>query len=122
MQSIDAELTLGHPHKTWRETAEVVWQRLFSVCCAYACQATLEWNDQQHLAKTKMGHISLPSNFECHNRYNKFLCNSENGDISWCNKNNWEWNFSDFLKKRTETCYLKKNGFFSTLQQIQLCP
>ena len=30
-------------------------------------------------------------NFECHNRYNKLLlCNSENGDIAWCSKNNFQ--------------------------------
>jgi len=49
-------------------------------------------------------------NFECHNRYNKLLlCNSENGDIAWCNKNNSEWGFSVFLEKRTKSCFFQKN-------------
>ena len=47
---------------------DVKLQRLcgseFSVCCARAYQAvytTSEWTDQQHLVKTKMGYIFLPS-------------------------------------------------------------
>jgi len=69
----------------------------FSVCCAHACQATLEWIDQQHLAKTKMGYI-FTLKFECHNSYNKLLLfNSESGDITWCNVNKYRIGFLRFF-------------------------
>jgi len=69
----------------------------------------LEVNWPKHIAKSKMEYIGLPSifNFECHNRYNKLLCNSENSDIAWWNKNNWD--FSVFFEKRAESCFFLKN-------------
>jgi len=47
--------------------------------------------------------------FECYIRYNKLLlCNSENSEIVWWNKNNSDWGFSVFFEKRTKSCLLKK--------------
>jgi len=66
---------------------KLVWEGLFSVCCAQCASlpdlTTLEWIDQQHCAKAKMGYISLSSNLNAIYRYNKLLlCNSENGEIA----------------------------------------
>jgi len=47
--------------------------------------------------------------FECNNGYKLLLCKSENVDIACCNKNNWEWGFCVFQKKRTNTCFFSKN-------------
>jgi len=47
-------------------------------------------------------------NFECHNRYSKLLlCNYENGDIAWCNKNNTECGFCVFSKKNKNLFHFK---------------
>ena len=97
----------------------------FSVCCAHACQATLEWIDQQHLAKTKMGYI-FTLKFECHNSYNKLLLfNSESGDITWCNVNKYRMGFLPFFQiiknqKTQAGCYFVKVSF-STLIIFQSC-
>ena len=49
-------------------------------------------------------------NFECHNRYNRLLlCNSENSNIVWWNKNNSEWAFSVFFEEITKSCFFLKN-------------
>ena len=37
------------------------------------------------------------------------LCNSENSDIAWWNKNNSEWGFSVFFEKRTKSFFFLKN-------------
>ena len=64
------------------------------------------------LCKNKYEVHFFTLNFECHNRYNKLLlCNSENGDIAWCNTNNSEF-FSVFLKTRTKSCFFRKKRFF----------
>ena len=63
--------------------------------------------------KIKDGIHFFTRNFECHNRYNKLLlCNSENIDIAWWNKNNSEWGFSVFFEKRTKPCFFKKKQVF----------
>jgi len=124
--SIDAELA-GPAHKfTWHETVVFVWEWVFSVCCVRACQALpLRVNWPTTLCENKDGVHFFTLNFEWHNRYNKLLrCNSENGDFAWCNKNNSEWGFSVFLKKRTKSCFFikknKKTAFISTLGTTHL--
>jgi len=48
-------------------------------------------------------------NFECHNRYSKLLlCNSENSDIAWWNKNHSECFFFIFFKEKTKSCFFFK--------------
>jgi len=107
---------------TWCEIAEVVWESLFSVCCAHACQALPLWSELTNntLRKQRWGTF-FTLNFECHNRYNKLLlCNSENGDIAWCNKTNTEWGLS-VLKKRTKTSFFlkkRKKTFFCKYPKI----
>jgi len=55
--------------------------------------------------------------FECHKRYKLLSCNSEIGDIAWCNKNNSEWEFCVFSKntknriKKTGGLFFLKDGF-----------
>jgi len=46
--------------QTWRETAEVVREWIFSVGCAHAWKALLLWSGLTNTAKAKMGYISLP--------------------------------------------------------------
>jgi len=73
--------------------------------------------------------------FECHNRYNKLLkCNSENGDVAQCNKNNFKMgafrfslrkNKNLFLFKKQKNIKKNKNGwvvFFLKKIQIFLKP
>jgi len=61
---------------------------------------------------------------ECHNSYNKsLLCNSENGNIAWCNQTNSDWGLEkndkpknyffskNGLKTGTGCFFLKKTGF-----------
>jgi len=63
------------------------------------------------LCENKDGVHFFTFNFERHNRYNKLLlCNSENSDIAWCDKNNSEWGFSVFFKKKKQNLvsFLKK--------------
>jgi len=98
--------------------------------CAFLPSLTgLGWINQHHFAKTKMGYF-FHLKFEGHSRYNEsLLCNSENGDIAWCNKNNLEWGFRVFWKS-AKAYFFKKNGlkkqvfffkgeFFSTLIVFQ---
>jgi len=40
------------------------------------------------------------------------MCNSENGNIAWCNENSPEWGFLFFLKKKKTVSVKKKNVFF----------
>jgi len=61
-----------------------VWECLFSVCCAHACQVLPLWSELTNntLRNKDMVHF-FTHNFECHNRYNKLLlCNFEDGDIA----------------------------------------
>jgi len=63
---------------------------VFLICCAYACQV---WPPRSELTNNtfqiKKGLHFFTLNFECDNRYDKpLLCNSENSDIAWWNKNN----------------------------------
>jgi len=37
------------------------------------------------------------------------MCNSETGDIAWCNENNSEWIFAFFEKKNKNPFLFKKN-------------
>jgi len=40
------------------------------------------------------------------------MCNSENGNIAWCNENSPEWGFLFFLKKKKTVSVKKKTFFF----------
>ena len=80
------------------ETAEVVWEWLFSVCCAHWPTSFCEKKGGVHFFTLKFGR---------HNRYEKLLlCNSASGDIAWCNKNNSKWGFYFWI--RTKTCFFSK--------------
>jgi len=47
--------------QTWREIAELCASGFFCLLCVWLPSlTTLEWIDQQHFAKIKMGYISLP--------------------------------------------------------------
>jgi len=52
------------------------------------------------LCENKDGVHFFTLGFACHNRYNKLLlCDSQNGDIARCNKDNSEEGFCVFSKK-----------------------
>ena len=110
---IEAELA-GHGHKldvTLQSFVVVAFRWL--LCTCLSSLTTLEWIDQQNLRKQKWGAF-FTLKFKCHNWYNKLLlCNYKNGDIAWCNKNNW--GFCVFLEKRIKNCFLlektKNSGF-----------
>ena len=87
------------------------------------------------LCENKDGVHLFTLNFKFYNRCNKLLlCNSENGDVAWCNVSNTEWGFCVFLnnknlfrfttpknglkKQKAEVCWFtskKKKRVFSTL-------
>ena len=90
------------------------------------------------LCENKDGVHFFTLKVECHNRYKLLLCNSENGDIAWCNKNNSQWEFCVFFgnrklflflikqkypnwkkQKKLGGLFFLKNGFFSTLIAFQ---
>ena len=98
---------------TWK-CRVCVWVAFLCLLCAFLPSlTTLEWIDQQHFAKTKMGAF-FTLKFKCHDRYNKLLlCDSENGDIAWCNKNNSEWEFCVFLKKNKCLFFFKNTKKFA---------
>jgi len=131
MHYIDAELA-GHVHNL-DVKLQSVFKSDFSrfVVCMLGIPYRFGVNWSTTLCEKKHGVRYFTHKFKCHNRYNKLLlCNSENGDIAWCNKNNSEGVFV-FLKKRTKTCFFSKTskkrikktgglfflkpGFFSTL-------
>ena len=68
----------------------------FSLFAVRVLAKPLEWIDQQHFAKTKLGYISLLWNL---NAIIGILCNSANDGIAWCNKNNSEWGLFFFKNK-----------------------
>jgi len=120
IHSIDAELA-GQAHKL-----DVKLQSLcgngFSPCavCVFAKPHHIGMNWPTTLWKQRWVHFFIII-FECHNRYDKLLCDSENGDIAWCNKNNSEWGFSVFHRKKNETLFLfekpPKKRFFLNSQK-----
>ena len=105
---IDAELQGMSINLTWKCRVRV-WVA-FLYCCVRSCQ-TLPLRSEltnNPLRKQRWVHF-LTLQFECHNRCNKWLlCNSENGDIAWCNKNNSEWGFCVFFKKEQKPVSFKK--------------
>ena len=94
------------------------------------------------LCENKDGVHFFALKFEWHNRYSKLLlCNSEYGDIAWCNKNNSErgilYILHDAIKtiqkgdKNKNPCLLKKKqkirfkktcGLFFSKQRVFLNP
>ena len=87
-----------------------MWEWHFSVYCPRSYQALPLWSElTNNTAKTKMGYISLPSNMNAKIGIKWLLCNSENGDIAWCNENNSQWGFVFFYKKNKNLFLLKKN-------------
>jgi len=60
---IDAELAghVGYINLMWNGRVCVGVAFLCLLCACLPNLTTLEWIDQQHFAKTKMGYISLPS-------------------------------------------------------------
>ena len=94
---IDAELA-GYAHKL-----DVKLQSLCGSCISLFAVRVLakpyhcgvNWPSTLCKNKDKVHFFTLK--FECHNRYDKLLlCNSENGDIACCNKNNSQWGFVFF--------------------------
>jgi len=105
---IDAELA-GHLHKL-----DVKLQSLSGNCISLFAVRVLAKsyhcgvNWPTTLCKNKNGVHFFTLIFECHNRYNKLLlCNSENGDIACCNKNN-SVGFCVFLKKEHKPVSFQK--------------
>jgi len=90
----------------------------FGLLCAFLPSLiTVEWIDQPHLAKTKMGYISLPSNLNAIMDITIYYCiilkmvilhdaikTIHNGVVC-------------FFKKRTKTCFFKKNKKFGLKKQ-----
>ena len=100
MHYIDAELGGHCINLTWncRVCVRVVF--LFLLCACLPRLNTLEWIDEQHFENKDGVHFFAFSS-ECHNRYHKLiLCNSEIGDIAWCNVNNTEWGFCAFFNNK----------------------
>ena len=77
------------------------------------------------LCENKYGVHFFTINFECHNRYNKLLlCNSENSDIAWWNKDNSECFFFRFPKEKNNILFLlkkTKTGFQKTKKKQVGC-
>jgi len=85
---IHAELAghVGYINLTWNGKVYVGMAFLCLLCAWSPNLTTLKWIDQQH-CENKNGVHFFTLKFKCHNRYKKLsLCNSENGDIAWCNK------------------------------------
>ena len=102
LRTVDAELA-GHAHKLDMKLQKLCGRgfSLFAVRMLVKPHHLDEVNWPTTIWKNKNGVHFFALDFECHNRYNKFLlCNSENGDIAWCNKNNSEWAFCVFVEKR----------------------
>ena len=106
---IDAELA-GHIHKLGVKL-QSVGVAFLCLLCAFLpkpCHFGVNWPTT--LCENEDGIHFFTLKFECHNRYNKLLlCNSENGDIASCNKNNSKWGFCVFCTKRTKNCFYSKN-------------
>jgi len=91
IHSVDSKLA-GHAHK--------LDVKLQSLCgSVFFCFAERMLAKPYHLGvswptthcKIRDGVHFFTLNFECHNTYNKLLlCNSENSDIAWWNKNHSE--------------------------------
>jgi len=107
---IDAELA-GHAHNL-----DVKLQSLcgsgFSLWCACLPNlTTLEWIDQQHFAKTKMGYTSLPSHWNAIIGIESYYCLILNMVILHDSIKTIPNRFLFvFFEKRTKIVSLKKNG------------
>ena len=113
MHYIDAELA-GHVHKLDVKLQSLCGRgfSLFAVR-VLAKPYHFEVNWPTTLFGNKDGIHFFALKFECNNRYNKFLlCKSENGDIAWCNKNNWEWGFCVFHKEEQKPVSFQKTKKF----------
>jgi len=64
IHNLDAKLAghVGYINLTWNGRACLGVTFLCLLCACLPNLTTLEWIDQQHIAKMKMGYISLPSN------------------------------------------------------------
>jgi len=83
------------------------------LCAFLPSHTTLGVYCQTTFCENKYGVHFFTLNFECHNRYSKFLlCHSENGDIAWSSKNNSKLGF---LKKTTKSCLFKKRVFLNSV-------
>jgi len=106
--TIDAELA-GHD-MNWHELQNLCGSgfSLFAVhMLAKPYHLGVNWPITHCEIKDRVHFFTL--NFECHNRYNKLLlCNSENSDIAWWNKNNSEWGFTAFFQKMNKILFLFK--------------
>ena len=94
---------------------------LYLLCACLPSLTTLEWTDQQHFAKTKLGYTSLPSILNAIIGITSYYCVIlKMMVIGWCNKNNSEWGFYVFLRKRTRSYFFKKNKqtLFNTKKQV----
>ena len=116
IHSIDAELA-GHAHKLDVKLLRLCgsgFSRFAVRMLAKPYHLGVNWPTPH--CENKDGVHFFTLNIECHSRYNELLlCNSENNDISWWNKNNSGWSFSVFFKKRTKSCFFlkkTKNPFF----------
>jgi len=83
-----------------------VWEWLFSVCCAHSCQALPRWSELTNNTLQNNGVHFFTLKFEYHNTYNKLLlCNSANGDVARCKKNNSESSFGVFYMKKNKNLF-----------------
>ena len=74
---------------TWNCSVCVEVAFLCFLCTILLSFTTLEWIDQHTVRKQRWVFFTLK--LECHNSYNNLLlCDSANGDIAQCNKNNSE--------------------------------
>jgi len=125
---IDAELT-GHVHKLDVKLQSLCGSgfSLFVVRMLAKPYYHFGVNRPRTLCENKDGVSFFTLKYECHCMYNKLLlCNSENGDIASCNKNNSEWGCCVFSLKNcffSKNPYLKKLGglfFFKTFFSIRI--
>jgi len=94
---------------TWNCRVCVGMAFICLLCAFLLSFTTLKWIGQQHFAKTNWDGVHFFTlKLGCHNSYNTVLCDSANGDIALCNKNNSEWVIMFFFEKRTKTCFFSK--------------
>jgi len=109
---IDAELA-GHVHKVDGKRQSLCGSgfSLFAVrMLAKPYHFGVNW--PRTLCENKNGEHFFTLGYECHNRHNKLLlCEPQNGYIAWCNKNNSEYVFVFFFKKKNKNLFIfKKNN------------
>jgi len=76
IHNLDTKLAghVGYINLTWNGRVCVGVTLLCLLCACLPILTTLEWIDQQHIAKTKMGYISLPSNLNARISINSYYC------------------------------------------------